>query len=108
MVAAGYDIISPGGYVGVFKEFETVVGLDRLKLFHLNDSKQPLGSRVDRHETIGRGHIGIEPFARLLRDERFRQLPMVLETPKSGSGAPLSVDADSMDLQNLRLLRQLR
>jgi deoxyribonuclease-4 len=108
LVAAGYDIISPDGYVAVFKEFETVVGLDRLRLFHLNDSKQPLGSRVDRHETIGRGYIGTEPFARLLRDTRFRQVPMVLETPKSGHGAPSSVDADPMDLQNLTLLRQLR
>ena len=108
LVAAGYDIISPDGYVRVFKEFETIVGLERLKLFHLNDSKQPLGSRVDRHETIGRGCIGTEPFARLLRDERFRLLPMVLETPKSGRGAPSSVDADAMDLQNLKLLRQLR
>ena len=108
LVAAGYDIISPDGYVGVFDEFETVVGLDRLELFHLNDSKKPLGSRVDRHETIGRGYIGTEPFGRLLRDERFRELPMVLETPKSGRGAPASVEADPMDLQNLTLLRQIR
>ena len=108
LVAAGYDIISPDGYVDVFDEFEAVVGLDRLKLFHLNDSKQPLGSRVDRHETIGRGYIGTEPFGRLLRDERFRDLPMVLETPKSGRGAPSSLEADPMDIQNLTLLRQLR
>ena len=108
LVAAGYDIISADGYVRVFDEFETVVGLDRLKLFHLNDSKQPLGSRVDRHETIGRGSIGTEPFGRLLRDERFCELPMVLETPKSGRGSPSSAEADPMDLQNLALLRQLR
>ena len=108
LVAAGYDIISPDGYVDVFDEFEAVVGLDRLKLFHLNDSKQPLGSRVDRHETIGRGYIGTEPFGRLLHDERFRDLPMVLETPKSGRGAPSSLEADPMDIQNLTLLRQLR
>lgn len=107
LVAAGYDIISPDGYVGVFNEFATVVGLARLKLFHLNDSKKPLGSRIDRHETIGRGYIGTEPFGRLLRDERFRELPMVLETPKSGRGTPTSVEADPMDLQNLTLLRQL-
>jgi deoxyribonuclease-4 len=108
LVAAGYDIISPDGYVDAFDEFEAVVGLDRLKLFHLNDSKQPLGSRVDRHETIGRGYIGTEPFGRLLRDDRFRNLPMVLETPKSGHGAPSSSEADPMDIQNLTLLRQLR
>ena len=108
MVAAGYDIISPNGYVDVFDEFETVVGLDRIELFHLNDSKKPLGSRIDRHESIGRGCIGTEPFGRLLRDERFRHLPMVLETPKTGDGSPSSVTADPMDLQNLTLLRQLR
>ena len=107
LVAAGYDIISPDGYVGVFNEFATVVGLSRLELFHLNDSKKPLGSRIDRHETIGCGYIGTEPFSRLLRDERFRELPMVLETPKSGRGKPTSVEADPMDLQNLTLLRQL-
>ena len=106
MVAAGYDIISPHGYVKVFDVFETVVGLDRLELFHLNDSKKPLGSRVDRHENIGQGCIGTEPFGRLLRDTRFRALPMVLETPKSGTGSPSSVEADAMDLQNLSLLRQ--
>jgi deoxyribonuclease-4 len=108
LVAAGYDIISPNGYVEVFDEFEAVVGLNRLKLFHLNDSKNPLGSRVDRHETIGRGYIGTEPFGRLLRDKRFRDLPMILETPKLGRGGPSSVEADPMDLQNLTLLRQLR
>ena len=108
MVAAGYDIISADGYVDVFDEFETVVGLDRLELFHLNDSKKPLGSRIDRHENIGRGCIGTEPFGRLLRDERFRHLPMVLETPKTRDGSPSSVTADPMDLQNLTLLRQLR
>ena len=108
MVAAGYDIISTDGYVDVFDEFETVVGLDRLELFHLNDSKKPLGSRIDRHENIGRGCIGTEPFGRLLRDERFGHLPMVLETPKTGDGSPSSVAADPMDLHNLTLLRQLR
>ena len=108
MVAAGYDIISPGGYVGVFDEFEAVVGLSRLELFHLNDSKKPLGSRVDRHESIGQGCIGTRPFGRLLRDERFRGLPMVLETPKTDYGAPSSVAADPMDLQNLTVLRHLR
>jgi len=107
MVAAGYDIISPDGYVSVFNEFETVVGIDRLELFHLNDSKKSLGSRVDRHENIGRGCIGTAPFGRLLTDERFRELPIVLETPKSGDGAPSSTAANPRDVQNLAILRQL-
>ena len=108
LVAAGYDLISDEGYQDVFKEFESLLGFDRLKVFHLNDSKKPLGSRVDRHEAIGRGHIGTDPFRRLLRDERFVDLPMVLETPKSGKVRPLEVDADPEDLENLALLKRLR
>ena len=108
MVAAGYDILSPDGYERVFQEFDMAIGLDRLKLFHLNDSKKPLGSRVDRHAHIGQGYIGIEPFSSLLRDARFQDLPMILETPKSGDTRPSSVEADFMDLENLALLRRLR
>ncbi len=105
MVAAGYDIISSGGYAAVFEKFETVIGYDRLKLFHLNDSKTPLGSRVDRHENIGQGYIGTAPFKRLLRDKRFRGLPMIMETPKSENQSPSSVSADPMDVKNLSILR---
>lgn len=107
LVGAGYDIISDHGYRCVFDEFERVIGFDRLKAVHLNDSKKPLGSRLDRHETIGQGCIGVEPFRRLLQDQRFAALPMVLETPKSKRSAGPSVDADPMDLQNLALLRDL-
>ena len=108
LVAAGYDLISDEGYQNVFEEFESLLGFDRLKVFHLNDSKKPLGSRVDRHDAIGRGHIGTDPFRRLLCDERFVDLPMVLETPKSGNVRPLDIDADPKDLENLALLKQLR
>ncbi len=107
LVGAGYDIISDEGYRQVFDEFDTIIGFDRLKAVHLNDSKKPLGSRLDRHENIGQGCIGVEPFRRLLNDARFAGLPMVLETPKSGPSVPSSVDADIMDVRNLSLLRGL-
>ncbi len=79
--AAGYDIRTAEGLRSVLEEFDRVVGLDRLGAFHLNDSKAPFGSRVDRHEHIGKGKIGREPFRALVNDPRFRGLPMVLETP---------------------------
>jgi deoxyribonuclease-4 len=72
-----------------------------LKCFHLNDSKKPLGSRVDRHEHIGRGEIGLEPFRLLVNDPRFRTRPMILETPKEEG------DNDDMDKVNLQTLRDL-
>ena len=108
LVAAGYDIISEDGYSNVFEEFDQILGLDQLKIFHLNDSKKPLGSRVDRHEEIGQGHLGTEPFGRLVRDERFQNIPMVLETPKADGGRSSSIEADTSDLKNLSLLRRLR
>jgi deoxyribonuclease IV len=78
-----------------------------LRAFHLNDSKKPLGSRVDRHEHIGRGHLGLEPFRRIVNDPRFRDLPMLLETPKA-EGKPKGVIAvDPLDEQNLNALRAL-
>ena len=82
-------------------EFDRVIGLKRLKLFHLNDSKKPLGSRVDRHEHIGRGHIGLEPFRRIVNDPRFQKTPMILETPKEDA------DGTEMDPVNLATLRGL-
>ena len=108
LVAAGYDIISDEGYAKVFEEFENVIGLSRLKVFHLNDSKKPLGSRVDRHDHIGQGCIGTEPFRRLLKDERFAALPMLLETPKIGGSRPSDITADPMDLKNLAILKKLQ
>lgn len=81
LFAAGYDIATPRGYERTFASFERLLGLAPLKAFHLNDAKQPLGSRRDRHERVGRGHLGEETFRRLLRDPRFAGLPGVVETP---------------------------
>lgn len=97
--AAGYDIASEKGYDQTWKEFEAIVGLRPLLGFHLNDSKKPLASKVDRHEQIGKGTLGLTPFKRLLNDRRFAQLPMSLETPKSEDGHE--------DRENLNLLRSL-
>ena len=107
-MAAGYDIISAEGYVEVFNQFDSIVGLQHLSAFHLNDSKKPLGSRVDRHANIGHGHIGTAPFSRLVRDTRFTGLPMLLETPKAVASPGSVVEADPMDLENLDILRRLR
>ena len=97
--AAGYDIRTKEGYERTFAEFDAAVGLDRLAAFHLNDSKKEFNSRVDRHEHIGKGHIGVEAFRRLMNDKRFWGLPMCLETPK---------DPDlKEDRENLSLLRNL-
>jgi deoxyribonuclease-4 len=86
LFAAGYDFRSARGHATVFAEFDAVVGLGNLRGFHLNDSKLPLGSRVDRHAEIGAGCIGSAAFGRLVRDARFAGLPMVLETPGGDAG----------------------
>ncbi len=97
--AAGYDIRSSAGYDETFSRFDEIVGIDLIRLFHLNDSKKELGSRVDRHEHIGKGKIGISGFRRLVNDSRFADHPMVLETPKGKDLAE--------DVENLRVLRSL-
>jgi len=79
--AAGYDIRTRKAYEKTFNEFDKIVGLEKLKAFHLNDSKKVLGSRVDRHENIGKGYIGLDTFRFLLNDPRFENIPKVLETP---------------------------
>jgi deoxyribonuclease IV len=81
--AAGYDLSTAAGYEHTFAEFDALIGLSRLAVFHLNDAKKGLGSRVDRHAHIGQGLLGAEPFRRLMQDTRFWGLPMCLETPKS-------------------------
>jgi deoxyribonuclease-4 len=86
LYAAGIDWTTPRGYARTFEEFDRVVGLRHLEAFHLNDSKRPLGARVDRHAVIGEGHIGLAPFARLVRDPRFASLPGYLETPPLANG----------------------
>ncbi len=94
--SAGYDL--RGDYEGVMARFGDVIGLERLWLFHLNDSKHPLGSRKDRHTDIGEGTLGEEPFRRIMTDERFAQLPKVIETPKGDD----PVTADRRNLARLR------
>ncbi len=79
--AAGYDIVKDAGYNDTFQQFDDIIGMDHLKVFHLNDSKKPLGSRVDRHHQLGEGFMGLDIFYRLVNDERFANLPMILETP---------------------------
>ncbi len=81
--AAGYDVRTVEGYEGMMAALDHAIGLERLAVIHLNDSQQPLGSRRDRHEHIGDGHLGAAAFARLLRDQRLDGLTGILETPKS-------------------------
>lgn len=108
LLAAGYDVCSPQGYASTFQQFERLIGFDRLKVFHLNDSKKPLGSRVDRHAHIGEGCLGLEPFRRLVNDRRFADLPMLLETPKTeGRAARGPIEVDPLDMRNLGTLRGL-
>jgi len=95
--AAGYDLRTPEAYASLWERFDREIGLRHLAFFHLNDSRTPLGSRVDRHAHIGRGEIGRAPFGWILRDARFRAIPKVIETPKEGD----------MDRKNLALLRRL-
>ncbi len=109
LIASGYDIVSEAGYQSTFVDFDRTVRLQRLKLFHGNDSKKPCGSRVDRHEHIGAGCLGIEPFRRLLHDSRFAGLPILIETEKSpAAGRAGAISLDPLDAQNLETLRRLR
>jgi deoxyribonuclease-4 len=86
LYAAGIEWTTARGYEKTFDDFDRIVGLPLLEAFHLNDSKRPLGSRVDRHAVIGEGFIGLRPFGRLIRDPRFAHLPGYLETPPLASG----------------------
>jgi deoxyribonuclease-4 len=98
LFAAGYDIRTPGRIAAVLREFDRAVGLDRLAAFHLNDCRAGLGSRLDRHEHIGAGQIGLAAFRYLVTHPRLAILPMILETPKRDDG----------DARNLATLRGLR
>ena len=80
--AAGYDIKNSKNYKNVIKEFDNIIELERLKCFHMNDSKKELGSRRDRHEHIGKGFIGKEGFSNIMNDKRLKKIPKILETPK--------------------------
>ncbi|MCS6882159.1 MAG: deoxyribonuclease IV [Oscillochloridaceae bacterium] len=97
--AAGYDIRSHETYAETFATLDRLIGLDQVKCFHLNDSQRELGSQVDRHTHIGQGQIGLEAFRLLVNDPRFRDTPMILETPKGEDMAE--------DVANLTLLRSL-
>lgn len=99
--AAGYPIISAAEYAGTMAEFDRVIGIERIRAFHLNDSVKGLGSRVDRHAKIGAGQLGLEPFRHLLNDQRFATIPMYMETPKGEE------DGEELDAINLRTLRSL-
>jgi deoxyribonuclease-4 len=98
--AAGYDIGNEAGVRKTFREFDRLVGLDRLAAIHVNDSKTARGSRVDRHEQIGKGQIGLDAFRFIMRDRRFRKIPKVLETPKGKDLAE--------DVMNMKTLRGLQ
>ncbi len=100
--AAGYALGTPEEYNQTMKELDRHVGLKRIRAFHLNDSKKLFGSRVDRHEHIGQGCLGLEPFRLLLNDPRFRKIPMYLETPKEEDGEFRGVELDRANLATLR------
>ncbi len=109
LVASGYDIGSERGYLDTFAAFERIVGLDRLRVIHANDSKRALGSRVDRHAHVGDGVLGLEPFRRLLHDPRFAGLPMLIETEKTARTTRRhAILEDPLDVRNLATLRALR
>jgi len=99
--AAGYDLRTPETYEATMAEFDRVVGLSRIHAVHVNDAKRDLGSRVDRHEQIGRGKLGRGAFRCLLRDARLAAVPKIIETPKEDD------ERDDWDMANLRLLRRL-
>ena len=109
LIASGYDIVSPAGYAATFEAFERFVGFDRLKVLHGNDSKRPCGARVDRHEHIGEGCLGLETFHRLLHDRRLAGRPILIETEKStATSRPNAIERDPLDMKNIATLKRLR
>ena len=107
ITAAGYSLATPKEYEATFEQFDKIIGLDRLKAFHLNDSVKGIGSRVDRHAHIGHGALGLEPFRLLVNDARFAELPMYLETPKGAVDMDgETVDWDVINLRTLKTLTQ--
>ena len=103
MFAAGYDLRDESTYTQTWEQFDQLIGLERLLAFHLNDSKKELGSRKDRHEHIGDGEMGLEPFRLLLNDPRFTNIPMYLETAKGDrANCPEELTWDQCNLKTLR------
>lgn len=96
---AGYDIRTPESYAATMSEFDELLGLERLQCIHMNDAKKPLGSRVDRHDHIGTGELGLAAFGFFLNDPRLARVPKILETPKS--------EDMHEDVENLKVLRGL-
>ena len=99
MFAAGYDFRDEESYIKTMQEFDDIIGINRLKCFHINDSKKELGSRVDRHENIGKGFIGLDGFRNIMNDKRLTTIPKILETPKGKEQLE--------DLENLEVLKNL-
>jgi deoxyribonuclease IV len=99
MFTAGYPMADEKEYKATMKEFDEILGIKMLKVFHLNDSKKPLGSKKDRHEHIGEGEMGLEPFRNIMNDRRLNKVPKILETPKG--------DGLKEDIVNLKRLRSL-
>jgi deoxyribonuclease IV len=97
--AAGYPISDTGDYKKTFKQFDDIVGIDKLRIIHMNDSKKGLGLHVDRHEDIGKGQIGLEGFRNIVNDSRLSHIPMILETHKT--------EELLEDIENLKVLRGL-
>lgn len=97
--AAGYDLVDPRGYKKTIQSFDEIVGFDRLRIIHVNDSMKEFGSRRDRHEHIGQGFIGLDGFRNIVNDKRLKNIPMILETPKGEDLAE--------DIENLKVLRSL-
>lgn len=96
---AGYEIRNRTDSDKTLKKFEKIIGINKLKVFHFNDSKGDLGSRIDRHQHIGKGYLGLEPFRFILNDKRFQNIPMIIETPKN--------HGYEKDIENLTILRAL-
>ena len=94
--AAGYDLRDDGGYERTFAELDEHVGLDRLVAFHINDSLKPFHSRIDRHEHIGKGYLGLDPFRRLVNDPRFAGIPMCLETEPGPEMKDIAADLQQL------------
>lgn len=99
VLAAGYEFRQPQSYKATWEHYDATIGMKRLRAIHLNDSKRDLGTRVDRHEQIGKGFVGLEAFRLLVNDPHLRHIPMLLETPKGPDMRE--------DVENLALLRSL-
>jgi len=102
LLAAGYDITTEANTKRVLREFDETCGLDHLRVVHLNDSKGALGSRIDRHEHIGKGQVGLAAFGAVVNDRRLRQVPKIMETPKGKT--PKGTALDTLNLRRLRKL----